>query len=165
MNDIAHTVLDLLKSRRETVSFAESCTGGLLSARLVSVPGASDVLGEAHVTYSEAAKMRVLGVRSGTIAAHTVVSAQCAREMAEGVRRISGADWGVSTTGYAGPGDGPDGTPAGTVYIAVAGPAGTRVEECHFRGAREFVRALAASWAFNKLRLALEGRADGGEGD
>ena len=156
MNDIAHTVLDLLTSRRETVSFAESCTGGLLSARLVSVPGASDVLGEAHVTYSDAAKRRVLGVRADTLAAHTAVSAETAVEMAEGARRISGADWAVSTTGYAGPDGGADGTPVGTVFIAVAGPDGTTAEECHFRGDRAFVRAVAASWALNALRLRLE---------
>ena len=146
----------LLKDRGETVCFAESCTGGLTASRLVGIPGASDVMKESHVTYSDAVKTRVLGVKPETLAEHTAVSAECAREMAEGARRISGADWGVSTTGYAGPDDGPDGTPAGTVYIAVAGAAGTEVKECRFRGQREFVRTLAASNALNQLRLAME---------
>ena len=146
----------LLKDRGETVCFAESCTGGLTASRLVGIPGASDVMKESHVTYSDAVKTRVLGVKPETLAEHTAVSAECAREMAEGARRISGADWGVSTTGYAGPDDGPDGTPAGTVYIAVAGAAGTVVKECRFRGQREFVRTLAASNALNQLRLAME---------
>lgn len=145
-----------LKARGETVSFAESCTGGLIASRLVGIPGASDVLHEAHVTYSDDVKTRVLGVKRETLRAHTAVSAECAWEMAEGVRRISGADWGVATTGYAGPDAAPDGTPAGTVFIAVAGANGTQVRECHFRGQREFVRTVAASHAFNMLRLAME---------
>lgn len=155
-NSIERAAFDLLRARGETVSFAESCTGGLMASRLVGVPGASEVLGEAHVTYSDAAKRRVLGVQAETLAAHTAVSAQCAKEMAEGARRVSGADWAVSTTGYAGPDGGADGTPVGTVYIAVAGKDGTTVEERHFRGQRAFIRTLAASWGFNLLRLALE---------
>ncbi len=148
-------VFRLLDERRQTVSFAESCTAGLLPARLVDVPGASRVLGESHVTYSDEAKHRVLGVRRETLAQFTAVSAQCAVEMAEGARRISGADWAASTTGYAGPGPADDGTPAGTVYIAVAGRDGTSVRECHFPGDRAFVRALAATAAFDMLRVAL----------
>ena len=155
-NSVERTAFELLKARGETVSFAESCTGGLLAARLVGVPGASNVLEESHVTYSDAAKTRVLGVKPETLVAHTAVSAECAREMAEGARRISGADWAVSTTGYAGPDGGADGTPVGTVFIAVAGPGGTRVEACHFRGKREFIRTLAASWGFNLLRLEMQ---------
>ena len=155
---VERAVLDLLKQRGETVSFAESCTGGLLSARLVSVPGASDVLGEAHVTYSNAAKRRVLGVRAETLERYTAVSAECAREMADGARRVSGADWAVSTTGYAGPDGGEDGTPVGTVFIAVAGPDGTAARECHFPRDRERVRALAVARALDDLRLRLEDR-------
>lgn len=156
-NSIERMAFALLKRRGETVTFAESCTGGLMAARLVGVPGASDVLGEAHVTYADAAKARVLGVKNETLARFTAVSAECAREMAEGARRVSGADWAVATTGYAGPDGGADGTPVGTVYIAVAGPDDTRVEPCRFNGTRAFIRTLAASWGFNLLRLALEG--------
>ena len=148
-------MFEALRDRGETVSFAESCTAGLLPARLVGVPGASAVLNESHVTYSDDAKRRVLGVRAETLAAHTAVSAPCAKEMAEGARRISGADWAVSTTGYAGPDGGADGTPVGTVFIAVADRNGTAVAEHHFRGTREFVRTLAASTAFNALRLEI----------
>lgn len=155
-NSIEKTAFTLLKSRGETVTFAESCTGGLLAARLVGVPGASAVLEESHVTYSDAAKTRVLGVKLETLEKYTAVSEAVAREMAEGARRISGADWAVSTTGYAGPDGGADGTPVGTVFIAVAGKDGTRVEERHFRGQREFIRTVAASWGFNLLRLEME---------
>ena len=156
-NSIEKTAFTLLKARGETVCFAESCTGGLMAARLVGVPGASAVLEESHVTYSDAAKARVLGVNIETLKSRTAVSAECAREMAEGARRISGADWAVATTGYAGPDGGADGTPVGTVFIAVAGKGGVlRLEERHFRGQREFIRTLAASWGFNLLRLELE---------
>ena len=155
-NSIEKTAFDLLKARGETVTFAESCTGGLLAARLVGVPGASAVLEESHVTYSDAAKVRALGVKPETLEKHTAVSEAVAREMAEGARRISGADWAVSTTGYAGPDGGADGTPVGTVFIAVAGKHGTRVEERHFRGQRAFIRTVAASWGFNLLRLEME---------
>ena len=157
-HSIERAAFELLKARGETVTFAESCTGGLLAARLVGVPGASEVLNESHVTYSDAAKARVLGVKPETLARHTAVSTQTALEMAEGARRIAGAHWAVATTGYAGPDGGADGTPVGTVYIAVAGPEGTRVRECHFRGQRATVRTLAASWGFNLLRLAMQGR-------
>jgi len=95
-------------------------------------------------------------VSAETLAAHTAVSAQCAREMAEGARRVSGADWAASTTGYAGPDGGEDGTPVGTVYIAVAGPDGTTVDACRFQGGRPHIRTVAASWALNALRLRLE---------
>lgn len=154
-NSIEKTAFDLLKARGETVTFAESCTGGLLAARLVGVPGASEVLMESHVTYADAAKARVLGVKEETLARYTAVSEPVARQMAEGARKISGADWAVATTGYAGPDGGADGTPAGTVYIAVAGKNGTVVRECRFRGQRDYVRTLAASWGFNLLRLEM----------
>ena len=157
-NSIERTAFALLKARGETVSFAESCTGGRMASRLVGVPGASAVLEESHVTYSDAAKARVLGVSPETLAQHTAVSAEAAREMAEGARRVSGSDWAVATTGYAGPDGGADGTPVGTVFIAVAGRDGTVARECHFRGQREFIRTLAASWGFNLLRLAMQGR-------
>lgn len=155
-NSLETAIVAALKQRGEKVSFAESLTGGLVCARLVSVSGASNVLDEAHVTYADAAKHRVLGVQWETLELHTAVSAECAREMAEGVRRISGADWGVSTTGYAGPDGGADGTPVGTVYIAVAGPVDTHIDACHFEGDRNDVRSQAALRALTALRQAME---------
>ena len=152
---LENVVVEALKARGERVSVAESLTGGLVAARLVSVPGASNVLDEAHVTYADAAKRRVLGVRQATLDAHTAVSEACAREMAEGVKRLSGADWGVATTGYAGPDGGVDGTPVGTVYVAVAGPGNVVCEACRFDGDRERIRSLAASGALNLLRLQI----------
>lgn len=152
-NTMENVVMECLTARGETVSFAESCTGGLLSARLVNIPGASGVLSEAHVTYSNAAKERVLGVSSETLAQHGAVSEQCAIEMAAGARRISGSDWGVSTTGIAGPDGGTPEKPVGTVFIGISGEQGTFAKEFHFRGSRDWVRILASSTALNLLRL------------
>lgn len=152
---LPHAVLDRLKARGETVCFAESCTGGRIAASVIDCAGASDVLRESYVTYCDAAKARILGVSEETLRLHTAVSAACAAEMAEGARRISGADWGVSTTGYAGPDGGTPEHPVGTVFVGIAGARGTTVHEFHFRGSRDWVRTLAASNALNKLRLEL----------
>ncbi|MDY3026860.1 MAG: competence/damage-inducible protein A [Candidatus Faecivicinus sp.] len=154
--DLPHAVYDLLRARGETVCFAESLTGGRIAASVVDCPGASEVLKESYVTYCDAAKARVLGVSEETLAKCTAVSAECAREMAEGARKRSGADWGVSATGYAGPDGGDDAHPVGTVFIGVSGRDGTEAFEFHFTGSRDWVRTLAKSNALNRLRLRLK---------
>ena len=154
--DLPHAVYDLLKQRGETVCFAESLTGGRIAASVVDCPGASDVLKESFVTYCDSAKARVLGVSAKTLSECTAVSAECAREMADGARRISGADWGVSATGYAGPDGGDAAHPVGTVFIGVSGKDGTEAYEFHFTGSRDWVRTLAKSNALNRLRLKMQ---------
>ena len=154
--DLPHAVYDLLRARGETVCFAESLTGGRIAASVVDCPGASEVLKESYVTYCDAAKARVLGVSEETLAKCTAVSAECAREMAEGARKRSGADWGVSATGYAGPDGGDDAHPVGTVFIGVSGRDGTEAFEFHFTGSRDWVRTLAKSNALNRRRLRLK---------
>ena len=154
--DLPHAVYDLLRARGETVCFAESLTGGRIAASVVDCPGASEVLKESYVTYCDAAKARVLGASEETLAKCTAVSAECAREMAEGARKRSGADWGVSATGYAGPDGGDDAHPVGTVFIGVSGRDGTEAFEFHFTGSRDWVRTLAKSNALNRLRLRLK---------
>ena len=154
--DLPHAVYDLLRTRGETVCFAESLTGGRIAASVVDCPGASEVLKESYVTYCDAAKARVLGVSEETLEKYTAVSAECAREMAEGARKRSGADWGVSATGYAGPDGGDDAHPVGTVFIGVSGRDGTEAFEFHFTGSRDWVRTLAKSNALNRLRLKLK---------
>ena len=146
----------LLRARGAHVSFAESLTGGLIAATLVENSGASAVLDESYVTYAPESKMRILGVARETVETVGVVSARCAREMAAGVRRISGADWGVSATGLAGPEGGTATTPVGTVFIGVAGPGGVEALEFHFEGDRAQVRARAVQAAFEVLCRAME---------
>jgi PncC family amidohydrolase len=129
-----------------TLATAESLTGGVLAQLVSAPPGASETYLGGVVSYATAVKVRVLGVSERTVAEHGVVSDQCAREMAEGVRRLLGADWGVSTTGVAGPTT-QDGKPVGTVFLAVAGPGGTTCVERHFEGSRAQVRDRAAAAA------------------
>ena len=147
---------ELLLQRGERVSFAESLTGGMIAAALVENPGASNVLDESYITYAAESKIRILGVSRATVDAVGVVSDRCAREMAAGVRRISGAHWGVSATGLAGPDGGTEALPVGTVFIGVAGERGVQAYECHFAGDRAEVRRQAVCAAFEYLKKAME---------
>ena len=154
---IEEALIKLLEERKLSFSAAESCTGGRMAAGLIDNPGSSAVLTESFITYADEAKMRILGVRPATIQRFSAVSEQCAREMAEGARKVSGATWGVSSTGYAGPDGGSAGDPVGTVYIAVAGPEKTVAKRFFFNGNREWVRTLACTSGWNLLRMALSG--------
>ena len=152
----ADSVLELLKNRGETVTFAESCTGGLLCGAFVDCAGASDCLKESFVTYANEAKENLLGVKSETLARCGAVSGECAREMALGAARAAGADWAVSVTGIAGPGGGTAEKPVGTVWIGVAHRGAAQAREYHFRGQRQWIRKLSVVNALNQLRLAME---------
>ena len=152
----ADAVLELLKNRGETVTFAESCTGGLLCGAFVDCAGASDCLKESFVTYANEAKENLLGVKSETLARCGAVSGDCAREMALGAARAAGADWAVSVTGIAGPGGGTAEKPVGTVWIGVAHRGAAQAREYHFRGQRQWIRKLSVVNALNQLRLAME---------
>lgn len=121
MTSGAAEVLRLLEQRGSTLAVAESLTGGLLAAELTGVPGASRTFRGSVTAYATVLKHELLGVDGGLLAERGAVDAQVAREMAEGVRRRLGADWGAATTGVAGP-DPQDGQPVGTVFVAVAGP-------------------------------------------
>ena len=109
----------ILKSRKLTVTTAESCTGGLIAGTLVNVPGISEVYKEGYITYSDEAKMKLLGVREETLAKYGAVSRQTAIEMAEGAARAAGADAAIAVTGIAGPDGGTEEKPVGLVYIGV----------------------------------------------
>ena len=137
-----------------TVATAESCTGGLVAARLVNYPGISSALHEAHVTYANEAKVKYCGVKPETLAAHGAVSEKTAREMAEGLRERSGADIAAATTGIAGPGGGTAAKPVGLVYVACADRSGTRVEKLQLTGSRERIRNLSALRALDMIRRA-----------
>lgn len=146
------TVLELLAARGQTLALAESCTGGMIASRLVDCAGASQVLLEGHVTYSNEVKQRVLGVSAQTLSSEGAVSEACAREMAEGARRISGADWALSVTGIAGPGGATPEKPVGLVYIGVSGGQETQVKRFQFTGDRARVRELSCLNALDMLR-------------
>ncbi|MEU1973580.1 CinA family protein [Microbacterium sp. NPDC019599] len=150
-------MLDRLSELGWTVAIAESLTGGLVVADLVSVPGASAVVRGGIVAYATELKHTLLGVDPTLLDAHGPVHPRVARQMAEGVRMRLGheggpCDVGISTTGIAGP-DSPDGQPVGTVHIGVATPLGTRVESLELAGTRAEIRAETVRRA---VRTALD---------
>ena len=145
----------LLRKRHATVATAESCTGGMLAARLTDHGGSSDFFIAGYVTYSEAQKQEILGVPKELIENHTAVSEAVAAAMAEGARKRSGATYGVSTTGYAGPDGGTDFNPVGTVFLGLSGPQGTKVIRVRYGADRYRVRALATQGALDLLRRTL----------
>ncbi|MGJ9422701.1 CinA family protein [Aeromicrobium sp. CF3.5] len=147
-------VIDLARSAGATVASAESLTGGLVCAALVDVPGASDVVRGAVVAYAADVKIALLGVDADLVATHGTVHPQVAEQMAEGVRAACGASHGVSTTGVAGPGPS-EGQPAGTVFVAVAGPAGTVSTRVDVAGGRAQVRSGAVGAALSLLVATL----------
>ncbi|MBR5292732.1 MAG: competence/damage-inducible protein A [Clostridia bacterium] len=141
---------ELLSKNQLKLAVAESCTGGMIASQLVSVPGSSEWFIEGAVTYAPEAKMCRLGVKAETLDKYTDVSAETAMEMAEGIRISSGADIGISTTGYAGPSGAPD--QVGHVFIGVSHRDGVQAYEFHFKGSRERVRITATLNALNLLR-------------
>ena len=136
-----------------TLGTAESLTGGMIAASVAAVSGASAVLMGGVVSYDARVKHEVLGVEQSVIDTVGVVSEPCARQMAEGARKVLKTDVAVSATGIAGPTGGTPETPVGTVFIGVSSLNGTRVDECHFTGDRQSVREQSAAHA---LRMALE---------
>lgn len=152
---IEQEVVELLKENDWKVTFAESCTGGLLAARLVNVPGASDVFKCSVVTYSNKSKRKLLGVNKCTLKVFGAVSAQTASEMATGaIRKLSG-DVAISITGIAGPGGGTEKKPVGLVYIGCNVLGNVTVKECHFSGERLDVRMQSVEEALQLLKECL----------
>lgn len=149
-------VVRLLKQYDLQLALAESCTGGAIAARIVNVPGASQVFSYGFVTYSEKAKHKCLGVRKSTLRDPGVVSAKCAREMAEGCRKAARADIGISVTGLAGPDGGTEKTPVGTVYIGCSMKNKTIAREFFFKGSRSDVRNQAAECALRLLETRIQ---------
>lgn len=144
-------VVTRLKDKHMKVSFAESCTGGLLAGRLVNVPGASEVFDEGYVTYANEAKHRLLDVSNEALNSYGAVSRQVAEQMARGAARRSGAQAAVGVTGIAGPDGGTLQKPVGLVYIGCIVDSKVLVAENHFSGNREEVRGQAVEAALKLL--------------
>lgn len=154
--DVLEAVLGAsLRAAGQTVAVAESCTGGLVGKRLTDVSGSSGYMLGGVVAYADRVKVGLLDVPAGAIAEHGAVSEPVARAMAEGVRARLGADWGLSTTGIAGPSGGTEDKPVGMVWYAVAGPDGTEAKRVQLPGDRAQVRQLSASVVLDALRRRL----------
>ncbi len=147
----------LLKQRRLTLAAAESCTGGLIGARITNIAGSSEYFERAAVVYSNRAKTEMLGVPADMIERHGAVSSEVAAAMAQGIRKAAGTTLGLSVTGIAGPGGGTEKKPVGLVYIALASPQGVKTAEHRFFGNREQVRLRASQMALDIVRRYLIG--------
>ena len=148
----------MLIDRAQTVSAAESCTGGMLAARLTETPGSSRYFSGGFVTYSNEAKVRLLGVDAAMLEKEGAVSDAVARAMAEGARETLGTDYALSITGVAGPDGGSDQTPVGTVFIGLATPSDVHAKSFRLPGDRNRIRTIAAQTALDMLRLHLLNR-------
>jgi nicotinamide-nucleotide amidase len=145
----------ILLSRGETLSVAESCTGGMLGEKITAVAGSSGYFAGGFITYSPKMKIDLLGVDPALIEQHTVVSEAVAAAMAEGARTRTGSTYAVSVTGVAGPAGPDDPAPVGTVWIGFAGPQGTEARKVQLPGDRALVRAFAVQTALDLVRRRL----------
>jgi nicotinamide-nucleotide amidase len=151
-------VAELLKEKKLTIAVAESCTGGLITSRLTDVAGSSEYLERAAVTYSNAAKISLLGVPAAIIEKHGAVSEETARLMAEGVRKMAGTDIGLASTGIAGPAGGSEDKPVGTVYLALSDAAQTICRHYAHRWDRKRNKMIFSQAALLLLKNYLQGK-------
>ena len=168
VDSLEQVVVAKLLEKKLKISFAESCTGGLLAKRLTDIPGSSEVFDCGVVSYANAIKHRLLGVSSETLGKYGAVSRETAAEMAQGARMLADADIGVGITGIAGPGGGTDEKPVGLVYVAVCGNGTCYVKKLLLghgitgqavtgSGERELIRYLASSNVFDMVRRLIDG--------
>ncbi|MGX5188138.1 CinA family protein [Streptomyces avermitilis] len=170
MNSLATEVLRLLGVRGETLAVAESLTGGLVAAEITAAPGASKSFRGSVTAYATDVKRDTLGVDSTLLAERGAVDPQVAAQMAVGVRKVMGADWGISTTGVAGP-EAQDGQPVGTVFVAVDGPfagsgssiGGGKVASLRLNGDRAEIRMESVRSVLALLLKELAGEQTGNE--
>ncbi|HEU4563984.1 MAG TPA: competence/damage-inducible protein A [Gemmatimonadaceae bacterium] len=154
--DLAAVVLDLLRARGLTLGVAESCTGGLLGARVTAVPGSSDIFRGGTVAYANDVKVRALGVPESVLAEHGAVSEAVAARMAAAARETTGSDVGVGITGVAGPGGGTPEKPVGLIWVAVETPATARAFKRVYVGDREEIRLRATQAALDMIRRLVQ---------
>jgi nicotinamide-nucleotide amidase len=154
VTDLLKRVHLLLRSGGSTVATAESLTGGRLAVALTDVPGASETYLGGLVTYATAIKSSALGVADDILEQHGVVSAECAKAMASGIRALMGATYGVSTTGVAGPAD-QEGKPPGTVFVGIAGPGLLEAVALELTGKRQQIQDRTSREAFDAFEAVL----------
>ena len=153
MKTKAYELVNLLKEKGLKISTAESCTGGMISSSIVDIDGASAVLDESHVTYTNEAKMKYLNVKKETLDSYGAVSRQTVKEMIQGLQKLSGADVSLAVSGLAGPTGGTKEKPVGLVYIGCNLQGKCKVEEHIFKGDRIGIRQETTKRA---IELAIE---------
>lgn len=152
----AEALLGAARMRRWHITTAESCTGGLIAGLLTAIGGSSDVVDGGAVTYSNAAKTRMLGVPAKMIAAYGAVSEEVARAMAAGAQATAGVELAIAVTGIAGPGGGTETKPVGLVWFGLASPSGLIAESQLFSGDRAAVRMATVRHALGLLSVAID---------
>jgi nicotinamide-nucleotide amidase len=144
-------IITLLTERGETITFAESCTGGRIAAEFTAVSGASNVLNGACVTYSNQIKHQWLGVDNAILEKYGAVSRECVEQMLEGIIKMADADHAIAVSGIAGPTGGTELKPVGTVYIGILTSDHKEIHHCLFQGNREEVQEQSVAFAIEKL--------------
>ena len=153
--DIARSLITDLTAHGQKLAVAESCTGGWIAGTLTDIPGASEVFAGGIVAYTQEAKVQVLGIPEDFVMQHGTVSAETAMAMATAAAELLGCEYGLSTTGYAGPTGGNEKDPVGTVYIGYHSPVGAWSKRIFIKGDRELVRQRATVYALDLMRRKL----------
>ena len=155
-NNNIEKIIQKLTEQKQTVSFAESCTGGRIAAAFTAVSGASEILDGSVVSYSNDIKHTWLGVEKEVLENFGAVSSQCVAQMLEGIKNLSGADYALAVSGIAGPTGGTELKPVGTVYIGLQTPFSQEVFQCFFHGDREAIQEQSTAFAIEKLEEYLD---------
>ncbi len=155
IEDVIKDIVSQLQNKKQTLSVAESCTGGLLSGHVTSLAGVSSVYVGGVVSYANSVKTSILGVQESTIKKHGAVSRETALEMASGARLGLSSHWAIAITGIAGPTGGTVQKPVGTVWFAIVGPEFEEANQKYFEGDRSQIRNSAVEHALKILKTAL----------
>lgn len=156
IQDLVEKIIHKLAKEGQTISFAESCTGGRIAAAFTSISGASDVLHGSCVTYSNDIKHLWLGVSNEVLEKQGAVSRACVSQMLDGIQKMAGSDYAIAVSGIAGPTGGTEFKPVGTVYIGLLTPFAKEVFHCNFNGSRDAVQEQSTVFAIEKLAEVLE---------
>ena len=156
IKELTEKIIQKLTQQRQTISFAESCTGGRIAAAFTAISGASEVLHGSCVTYSNDIKHQWLGVTYEVLENHGAVSEPCVAQMLDGIQKMTRSDYAIAVSGIAGPTGGTSFKPVGTVYIGVKTPSEKQVFHCHFKGDREAVQDRSTQFAIEKMAEVLE---------
>ena len=156
IKELTQKVIQELTSKGQTISFAESCTGGRIATAFTAISGASEVLHGSCVTYSNDIKQQWLGVTQEVLENEGAVSKSCVEQMLEGIQKMTGSDYAIAVSGIAGPTGGTEFKPVGTVYIGLQTPFSQEVFHCNFNGPREAVQEQSTAFAIEKLAEVLE---------
>ncbi len=155
ITEITEKIIKKLAKNNQTITFAESCTGGRIAAAFTAISGSSAVLNGSCVTYSNEIKHLWLGVDNEVLENYGAVSQQCVAQMLEGIKNLAAADYALAVSGIAGPTGGSDEKPVGTVYIGLQTPFAQEVFHCFFHGNREQVQEQSVVFAIEKLAEAV----------